>query len=55
MRKGVCSILINIDLLFAYKNKGKKGNIILAYFAVVNILLVVFSYPLIQSSYVMNE
>ena len=44
------------------KNKTTKktkehesGNLILAYFAIVNITLVILSYPLIIVSYVMNE
>ena len=49
------AIFINADLFFNYWLKGPEGNIIIAYFAIVNIALISCMYPLIIIAYMANE
>ena len=47
--------MVNADLLFTNMRQNKKSNLILVYFAIINIVLVVVSYPIVLSAYIMNE
>ncbi len=54
-QKGFVAIFINADLFFSFWLKKIDGNIILGYFAIVNVLLISGMYPLIIIAYLAAE
>lgn len=51
----MCALFTNIDMFLTNRRKKEKSNIIITYFAIINVFLIVLSYPLIIISNAQKE